>query len=202
MRRSRRGRRLASQRMLTLVAVAMISALVLSGLITLLPLGGDEDAEPFSNQASIQVTPGQEVSRLETAIAEQPNDVRNIVVLAEVLANSGRLNESFPWFERAIAINPSDAQVRIAFGRALHRAGSWFDAELQYLRAAELEPDNVAAAFYLASLYEEMPQPRIDKAMTWYERAIEIDPDSVIAEQSRQRLEELNDLATPATPGS
>ena len=158
----------------------------MSGLIVLLPIGTSGDTTGDENRPPIEVTPGAEVARWQTAVAENPDDANRIVVLAEVLANSGRINESIVWFERAIELRPDDAQLRVAFGRALQRNGSTFDAELQLTRAFELDPENVSAAFYLASLYDGMGEARRAEAVDWYERTIEIDPESVIAETGKK----------------
>jgi cytochrome c-type biogenesis protein CcmH/NrfG len=176
----------------------MISALVLSGLIVLLEFGPSDDRVP--NGASIIVTPGSEVTRLETAIARDPDDSNAVIVLAEILANSGRLQESYAWYERAIVLRPDDAQLRLSFGRALQRGGGWFDAEVQYRRALELDPESPAAPYYLGSLFDAMPGGRQHEAREWYQRTIEVDPQSILADQARERLAELDATPPPGTP--
>jgi len=185
-------------RLFTVLAIVIIVFLLASSVLILIPFGDDNDD---SDDDVLRVTPGAEVSRLETAIAANPDDIDTIVVLAEVLANSGRINESIPWFEQAIAARPDDSTLRIAFGRALQRANNWFDAELQFKRAVELEPDSAAPAFYLALFYESSEPPRHDDAREWYQRAVDAEPDSVIAGQARDRLAALDPAGTPeATP--
>jgi cytochrome c-type biogenesis protein CcmH len=177
-----------------IVALIVVVFLLLSSLVILIPLGsgGDDD-----DDAVILVTPGAEVARLETAIAENPDDIDSIVVLAEVLANSGRIAESIPWFERALERRPEDATLRLAFGRALQRAGNDFDAELQLTRAVELDPNNPAPAFYLGLFHESRQPPDLGQAREWYQRAADTNPDSVIAGQARDRLAALSPTATP-----
>jgi cytochrome c-type biogenesis protein CcmH/NrfG len=187
-----------TNRPFTLLAIVIIIFLLASSLLILIPfgMGGDDDGDDV-----LRVTPGAEVSRLETTIADNPGDVDSMVVLAEVLANSGRITESIPWFERAIDQRPDDATLRLAFGRALQRAGTDFDAELQLKRAVELGPDDPANAFYLAMFYETREPPKLDGAREWYQRAIDADPESVIAGQARDRMAALDPDASPeATP--
>jgi cytochrome c-type biogenesis protein CcmH/NrfG len=162
----------------------------------------DDSGNIDGEQPSVRVTPGEEVARLETVVAKNPNDVDSIRVLAEVLANSGRITDSVPWFENAIALRPDDADLRLAFGRALQRSGSWYDAELQLKRAAELDPTSANAAFYLGQLYENMPEPRVNDARTWYQRAVDLEPDSVVAQQARDRLTAIGDATPVASPHS
>jgi cytochrome c-type biogenesis protein CcmH/NrfG len=194
----RRSSSTTNSRGFAILAIAIIVFLLAGSLLILIPIGGDGGSD---DDDVLRVTPGAEVSRLETVIAENPDDIDSIVVLAEVLANSGRINESIPWFERAIEARPEDATLRIAFGRALQRANSDFDAELQLKRAVELDPASAAAAFYLALFYETREPPREDDAREWYQRAIDAEPNSVIAGQAEERLAALDPTASPvATP--
>ncbi|HYI14039.1 MAG TPA: tetratricopeptide repeat protein [Thermomicrobiales bacterium] len=192
----RNRRPAATSRPFTLLAVVIIIFLLASSLLILIPFGSDGDDGSIDDDV-LRVTPGAEVSRLETVISENPGDVDSIVVLSEVLANSGRIAESIPWFERAIQQRPDDATLRLAFGRALQRAGNNFDAELQLKRAVELEPGNPANAFYLGLFYENREPRALDQAHEWYQRAIDADPESVIAGQARDRMAALDPAATP-----
>ena len=196
-RRARRSSR--SNRLFTLVAIVIIVFLLASSVLILVPFGTGSDDDDSVDDDVVRVTPGAEVARLETQIAAEPDNVDAIVVLAEVLANSGRISESIPWFERAIQNRPDDATLRLAFGRALQRAGSDFDAELQLTRAVELDPTDPAAAFYLAMFYETREPPRFDDAREWYQRAIDADPDSVIAGQATDRMAALDPSASPTS---
>ncbi|MEX1158033.1 MAG: tetratricopeptide repeat protein [Thermomicrobiales bacterium] len=196
---ARRGSRTSTMsRAFTLVAIGIIVLLLISSALLLIPFGaggGDDDID----DDIVRVTPGAEVARLETAIADDPDDIDSMVVLAEVLANSGRISESFPWFERAIEQRPDDATLRLAFGRALQRSGNSFDAELQLKRAVELDPASSAPPFYLGLFYESQEPPDTDAALEWYQRAIDAAPDSLIAGQARDRLAALNPGASPVS---
>jgi cytochrome c-type biogenesis protein CcmH/NrfG len=196
---ARRARRTTgNNRPFTLLAIVIIIFLLASSVLILIPFGWDGDDDVVDDDV-LRVTPGAEVSRLETVIAENPDDVDSMVVLAEVLANSGRIAESIPWFERAAQHRPDDATLRLAFGRALQRAGNDFDAELQLTRAVELDPANPAGPFYLALFYETREPPKLDEAREWYQRAIDAEPESVIAGQARDRLAALDPSASPTS---
>lgn len=198
MMRPRSTRRSSSRsgRAFALLAVAVIALLVIGSLIAVLP--GDGGGSGDADDGVARVTPGAEIARLETAVASNPDDVDQLQVLAEVLANSGRVAESIPWFERAVAARPDDLDLRLAFGRALQRNGSDFDAELQFTRATEIDPSSQVAAFYLANLYESRARPDPVRAIEWYEHSVELAPDSVIADQARERIAVLR--GAPASP--
>lgn len=143
--------------------------------------------------------PGEEISRLQTAVAGNPDDTRSMAVLANILANEGRVDESIQWYERAVEGDPENGDLRLAFGLALFQLGNDFDAELQLRRARDLLPDSASPSFYLGQLYERRASPDIDAARAAYGDAVEIAPDSLVGQQAEQRLQELDDaMATPA----
>ncbi len=186
-----------------IMAIVVVALMIGGTLAAILPIGGSSDGGSANDQPAIQVTPGAEVAKLETQVAANPNDADTIVVLSEVLANSGRLSESYQWYDRAVTLRPEDAALRLAFGRALLRGEQWFDAELQLTRADELDPANATTAFYLGQLAEQRPDGDLALARDWYQRTIDRDPESFVAGQARSRLAELGGSATPsATPGT
>lgn len=198
--RARRGNRTSTA--FAILAVVIILLLVFGTIATVIIGSGGGGASGTTNDALGRVTPGAEVTRLETRIAAQPDDINSVAILAEVLANSGRVGESIPWFERAVTARPDDANLRLAFGRALARNGNQFDAELQLTKAVALQPNDPVMAFYLAQLYENMTPPRLQDARTWYERSIAANPESVVAGQARDQLATLSDATPAASPAA
>lgn len=197
----RSGRQKRASLLSTVMAVVIILFLVLGTLgVIVSGRGGSSPNSSNSADGPARITPGSEVNKLETQVALNPDDAQSISILAEVLANSGRVAEAIPWYEKAVAQQPEDEQLRLAFGRALARNGSAFDAELQLQKAVDLAPTDPLAAYYLAQLYDQMSPSRLADARAWYQKAIDINPDSVVATQARQRLSELD--ATPTTGGS
>ncbi len=183
------------------ILAVVVAALMIGGtLAALLPMGDSSGDDADTDEPAIQVTPGAEVAKLETQVAANPNDADTIVVLAEVLANSGRLSESYAWFEKGVNLRPDDADLRLAFGRALLRGERWFDAELQLTRANEIDATNATTAFYLGQLAEERPGGDVSVARQWYQEAVDRDPRSLVAQQAQTRISELGgDTASPAT---
>lgn len=144
--------------------------------------------------------PGEEIARLETAVAQDPSDTDSMVVLANILANSGRVDESIVWFEKASNAEPENGELRLAFGLALFQLSNYFDAEIQLKRAESLLPDNATPPFYLGQLFERRPVPDLDASIAAYERALEVDPDSLVAQQAQARLDDLRSSDATATP--
>ena len=150
--------------------------------------------------AVVDDRPGEELARLQTAVSDDPEDYDSMAVVANILANSGRIDESIAWYERAVAGDPDDGDLRLAFGLALFQLGNDFDAELQLRRAQEALPDTASPLFYLGQLNERRAVPDLDAAMEYYRQAIEIAPDSIVGQQAQERLENLESPSLTPTP--
>ncbi len=154
-----------------------------------------DDGDPSGNDADVDTVVEEALRATAEAGSDDPF---SYLGLASYLANTGRLGEAIPWYERGIALAPENASIRVDFARSLATGGLVQDAELQFLTAIELEPENPQAHFYLAELYEAWVPPRTNEAITGYERTIEIGPETFVAEQAADRIAELT--AGTATP--
>lgn len=140
------------------------------------------------------------------AAQANPDDPQVLLALANYLAQTGSLAEAITWYEKALAINPNDAVTRLAFADALAGGGKRSDAELQYKRVFEIQPSNPQAHYGLAELYRLWSPPRIQDAITEYNKTIQVGPDSYVAALAKQKLSSLtggtpSPVASPATPG-
>jgi tetratricopeptide (TPR) repeat protein len=165
---------------------SLIVCSMVAGSLAILPFdsifGGDnpENAENLANPN-------------EDLIQDLMADVEDaILLLANVMGNSGRLSEAIPYYEHALGVAPDDASVRLDFARALADGGLQRDAELQFERALEMQPDNQEAMYYLADLYLAWNPSRVEDAVALLEQSIAIDPDAFIAEQAQRQLDSLS----------
>jgi tetratricopeptide (TPR) repeat protein len=125
-----------------------------------------------------------------------------MALLAQFLALDGNLSEAITWFEHALELNPNDVNIRLNFADTLSQGGRYGDAELQYKRVLEIDPNNLEATFYLGDLYQFwQPTPRYSEAAIQYQKVIAMAPDSVLAERASRQLVVMG-YATPvpATP--
>lgn len=186
------------------VAFVVVSSLVicsllaagLVGAIQLDLLGGDSPDDEVINDPNEDV-----IADAQTAVAQDPDNFEQLLLLGNLLGNSNRVDESIPIYEQAIALRPDDATARFSFARVLDDGGMKADAEVQYLKAIELNPDYQAAHYYLAEMYRLSQPSRVQEAIPHYQRAIEIDPGSFMAEQSSNQLTAVG-AGTPGSPSA
>ncbi|HEV2127213.1 MAG TPA: tetratricopeptide repeat protein [Thermomicrobiales bacterium] len=189
------------------ITLAMLfTCSLLAGSLVLIPfdeLFGLNDADDVQN---IVDRNDELIEELEATVEANPDDVENVLLLANVLGNSGRLDDAVSYYEQAIELAPNDSSVRLDFARALADGGYRADAELQFERVLEMRPDSQEAQYYLAELYMSWDPPREEQARELYERAVESDPISFLAEQARNQLASFSGtsaspVATPAADG-
>ena len=157
-----------------------------------------------SRDTSGQQTPIPTDTELErvlqaTALAN-PDDADAQIAWANVLSNTGRIDESVPFYEAAVALRPNDWTLRQAFGIALMDGGKLADAELQFDRIVDGDRANPQGWFYLAEVYRRWTPPRLDEAIYAYEQAIATGPETFVAELATQALVNLGAATPVASP--
>ena len=197
-RQSSSGRKRKRGIALPLITAIGIGTLLLALLIAVLPSGGNVNDATQSNDANsaVQVTPGAEEADMRARLAKNPNDVDAMVILADLLANSGRGPESIQWYDKAVQARPNDVSLHIAFGTVLMQYAYNLDAKLQFQKAHELNPKDPQPLYMLGQLFEHQEQPDLSQARDMYKQAEAADPGSVYAELAKNRLAALD--ATPA----
>jgi cytochrome c-type biogenesis protein CcmH/NrfG len=171
------------------MAAFLVVGLLAAAIPEFLALNDDESPPVAQNDQ-----PSEE-ERLRERLDENPEDVASMVLLADLLANTGRGDEAIRWYERAIEHRPEQVSLRVAFGSVLMRYRYDLDAEIQFQRAIEIDPEEEEAMYLLAQLYEQSNPPRMEEAEEMYRRVIETSPESFYAQLARDALGESDDDA-------
>ncbi len=107
-------------------------------------------------------------------IAQQPNHVEALHLLANVLFQNGRIEQSLEFANRAAQLRPGDSHFHFNLGISLVKLGRLDEAEVSYRRALAVSPDNAEAHFNLANLCRD--RQRTNDALRHYEQAIKANP--------------------------
>jgi Tfp pilus assembly protein PilF len=127
------------------------------------------------------------IPRLEAAFAKDPTPA-NRVALAMAYLFTNQLPKALPLFEQAVAAEPSNFELRMAYARALRDQKQYPAAAVQFYAALKLQPNDKAAwrdlgaMLYLAKDYpralealDKAQQLGEDTAGTAFVRAIMLD---------------------------
>ncbi|MDB4193062.1 tetratricopeptide repeat protein [Candidatus Pelagibacter sp.] len=100
-------------------------------------------------------------------------------VLAVILKQNGKINESLIVSQKSVQLDPQDAEAHNNLGVLLQQQGRLDEAETSYRQAITLKPDYVEAHSNLGGILKELG--RLDEAETSYRQAITLKPDYVEA---------------------
>lgn len=87
---------------------------------------------------------------------------------------SGRAGDALEWLERAARLDPKRPAFQTNLAAALHQLGRWNEGLYHATQAYDLNPTNVMSAINVAGFYYWFGE--VADAITWYDRAIAIEP--------------------------
>ena len=183
------------------VAIVVVAAMVLGAIGVAvfddLLRGSGNESKPLTVDPN-ETDPVEQQYRDQ--ITRDPNDVAAMSALANYLGNTGNIEEAITWYEKALGITPEDMSLRLDFASALASGGKERDAELQYQKVIQAQPNNAFALLGLARLYRSWSPPRTSDAVAYYQLTIERAGDSVVRDIAQEELAALTGtpVASPA----
>ena len=119
------------------------------------------------------------VAMLDAMAGERPDDLDALTTLGDVLRRSERYAEAAVAYTRAVdrigAIQRNHWVLLYTRGTAYERSSQWDNAEADFLRALELEPDQPFVLNYLGYSWIEMGR-NLEEATDMIARAVEQQP--------------------------
>jgi tetratricopeptide (TPR) repeat protein len=116
------------------------------------------------------------VETFEEVIARSPDYDQALNYLGYMLADRGeRLEYAHRLIERAVTISPDNAAYLDSYGWVLYRLGNYDQALVHLQKAVTLGDDSVIFD-HLGDVYQAVGDAQ--QARTWWERALEMDPDN------------------------
>ena len=116
-------------------------------------------------------------------LAEKPNLVGALRLLARTQQTLGRVNEALATYERVLTLRPEDAVVLNSRGGILLKLKQPEDALASYERALALQPNYFEALNNRGAALRELE--RVDEALASCEQAVALRPDSADAFYNR-----------------
>lgn len=90
------------------------------------------------------------------ALAENPQDEKAILRLAEIDAQKGSTQQSFEEYSKAVVLQPADADAKLGLAKALTEMNQTDKALPLLEQAVQLEPTNATAHYRLGTLYRKL----------------------------------------------
>ena len=114
------------------------------------------------------------MERLQAAVDANPNDVRALNDLGQVLVRTGRAKDSVGYLDKAVSLKPDSWAYQFNRARAYAELQEWGQAVDGYRAAAQLFPEDYATQYNLAKALQASGD--INAAVAAYEKAIALAP--------------------------
>jgi tetratricopeptide (TPR) repeat protein len=99
--------------------------------------------------------------------------------LAEVCFNNANYDHALEYAEKALAINPENAELHNNLGLILHMTGRFEEAMMHFQKAIDVQPDQAEVYYNLGMVLKE--KGRLNEAIANYEKAIHLSPSNADA---------------------
>ncbi len=181
----------------------------------MLPFGAAADAEAVEFRATIEVRPETTltvtvrdasgalyhrslepdaeatVSRLRQLAAENPDDPRSRCRFGNALKDENRLREAIDEFAAGLERKSDCAYMRVELGRAFLAIGRQEDAIREFALATEIDPQDTMAWLNLGLAHARYTR-NTSEAARCFQRYLELEPSSSIADKIRRYLERVS----------
>ncbi|HWQ29156.1 MAG TPA: tetratricopeptide repeat protein, partial [Dehalococcoidia bacterium] len=135
---------------------------------------------------------------LEALLATDPANQDALFELGEMNFQAGRYEEAITWFTKLVEVDPKNVHALTDIGTANFNLGRPDEAKTYWLRALEVNPDDAQVHYNLGFLYANVEPRDLAAAIAEWEKVIELDPGSRLAETARVHVEGLRSELTPA----
>jgi tetratricopeptide (TPR) repeat protein len=137
---------------------------------------------------------------LEALLATDPANRDALFELGEMNFQAGRYEEAITWFTKLVEVDPQNVHALTDIGTANFNLGRPEEAKTYWLKALEVNPNDAQVHYNLGFLYANVEPRDLAAAIAEWEKVIELDPGSRLAETARVHVEGLRSELTPAAP--
>jgi cytochrome c-type biogenesis protein CcmH/NrfG len=157
--------------------------------VMLLGAGCQQKEQPQTQEQAPQGTLQlqQEISMLQDAVRKDPGNVSSWISLGNDLMDSSRFDEAIAAYQKALDINPKDADVRVDMGTCYRRIGKPDVAEKEYRKALEINPSHQMALRNLGIVLEYDLKDN-KQAIQVFEKYLQTAPGAQETERVRQEI--------------
>ncbi|WP_218934558.1 tetratricopeptide repeat protein [Rosistilla ulvae] len=138
-------------------------------------LGDDAESQVMSGVAKLRQNDLDAAQRsFEFALQQEPNNVRALSALADVMYRRGELEQALELFQKAIAIEPQHSPAHFNLGNTFRDLGQIDAAAAEYHAALAITPEHADSHKNLGLLLAG--QGAIDEAVSHFENAADLEP--------------------------
>jgi Tfp pilus assembly protein PilF len=129
----------------------------------------------------------QEVNLLKEAVNKDPNNTDAWIKLGNIMMDNNRNNEAIDAYQKALAIDSGNVDIRVDMATCYRKAGSSDIAAKEYKKAIKINPDHLNAHRNLAIVLAYDLKDK-KQAMHEFETTLKLAPNAPEAEQIKKEI--------------
>jgi plastocyanin len=181
------------------IASVGIAAVVLVGVVgfnvlgsaTAAPIASGSSGSGAAQASAAPAVDPARISELMTTLQEDPNDVETLMALANEYYAAEDYETAGTWLDKVLAVEPDNERASLARGATYFNTGDLDGAARVWVAFAEKYPDNQEVHYDLGFLYLNQAAPDWAAVKREWERVIEIDPTTDLAQTVKSHLDSL-----------
>lgn len=152
------------------------------------PTGGTAGASPTREDVRSQFH--VDADRLRMRVEKALHDSTLLITLARLLQGAHRPTEAASYYERYVALIPSDRQARLGLASVYAAVAQWEEAKGAMLSLLEVIPDDPAAMYNLGAIDANLGN--YQEATAWWRRVSEGGADEALAVKATESLRRIS----------
>jgi len=149
---------------------------------------GANPAASAAPAASTPVLDQAAVGELMAKIQTNPKDADSLMALGDEYYKIGDFATAGDWFTKVTALEPTNVRGFLALGATGFNSGNMDAAEVAWRKALDIDDKSVEANYDLGFLYFNRQPPDMAKVQQHWNRVVELDPNSEIAQTVKAHL--------------
>jgi cytochrome c-type biogenesis protein CcmH/NrfG len=189
--------------------LALVGATVAAiGIVAVLGYGfGDNDGQAIGANPAASAAPAASAPVLDQAavgalmekIQANPKDADSLMALGDEYYKIGDFATAGDWFTKVTLLEPTNVRGLLALGATDFNSGDLDAAEVAWRKVLDIDETNVEAHYDLGFLYFNRQPPDMAKVQEHWQRVVELDPDSEVAQTVKAHLGAIASMV-PAAP--
>ncbi len=162
---------------------AIVGLVIITAIIFNIYFAAKKHTEPM--QTNQQEAQPQGLS----AAMPMGDDLASIIQRGHQFMDAGQFGQAIPLYEKALSMDTLQPDIMVDLGACYHAVGDYNEATFQFLRALKQRPDHSIALFNMGVV--AMTVADTASAKQWWNRFLEVAPDSPQAPTVRERLKNM-----------
>ncbi len=180
------------------IGIALVGAVLVGRYAFGGDASGDGGAPEQQAEAGAAIPLDTErVAELMAVVEENPSDAAALFELGESFFQANEWEAAITWFTKLLEVDPENVHAITDIGTSHFELGRLAQAKEAWLSALNLAPEDVQVHYNLGFLYANSEPPDFAAAKLEWERVVQLEPNSELAQTAQVHLDSLEGQTAP-----